>query len=72
MVPELKQIKHPIMLRVLYKNAQLPIDLATMAEEISVTLKEGSHRSIGGLNRVCLSHQISTQLNTYGRFRSGA
>ena len=50
-------------------HAQLPIILLTMAR-----------RDLGGLNGVCmcecmcvcLSHQISTQLNTYGRFWSGA
>jgi hypothetical protein len=35
-VPELiKQLKHPIMLRVMYKNDQLPINLASMLENNS-------------------------------------
>jgi hypothetical protein len=43
------------MLRVIYKNAQfLIIWLPWLEEEISVTLKEGSQRSIGGLKRECV------------------
>ena len=52
-VPELiKQLKHPIMLRV--PSCPL-LWLPCLEEEISVNLKEGSQTSIGGLKGVCVS-----------------
>ena len=52
----INQLKHPIMLRVMYKNAQLPIILAIMARrrDLSDFEKEGSQMSIGGLKGVCV------------------
>jgi hypothetical protein len=48
--------------------------LPWLEEDISVTLNERSQRGIGSLKCVCvcLIHQISTQLSTYGIFWRGA
>ena len=55
----------------MYKNAKLPIIWSTFARrqdlrafELGVSKEHGDLKDV----YICLSHQISTQLNTYGRF----
>ena len=62
--PELiKQFKHPIMLRVMYKRAQFLIILATMTRRDLSDLERGVSKEHKGFKRVCVCVPQSPDLN---------